>query len=37
MGTWIYRLLLSLYSLVAPRTRASGWVRRGRHNDLETR
>jgi len=37
MGTRLYRLLLSLYRLVAPRSRGRGWVRTGRVNDLDRR
>lgn len=38
MGTRLYRLLLSLYALLAPKPRTGGgWVRTGRRNELDTR
>jgi hypothetical protein len=37
MGTRLYRLLLRLYALVAPRRPADGWVRRARRNELDSR
>ena len=37
MGTRLYRLLLRLYALLAPRPKAAGWVRSGRRNELDTR
>lgn len=38
MGTWIYRLLVRLYALVAPRLRtAPGWIPSRRRHELQSR